>query len=336
MASTGCLLGAYLLHSPAFAADRLGHALLIRQRLLPCCLPGGEVFTVDSFEPADIAGDVARLVELDAAKVSDSTFLPHVRNLQLRQLSNSMKHLEALRRIAAAGGDGFALVVEDDVLFGDQLQDVLSRTVRDAPASTGMVFLGLPSASDHNEDAAVFDGACEIFPVLPACDSYLVRPSVAGRLAEAFLPVRFPTNVQLSYLLRTACTDVAPTICVPNAFVDGSKLGAFVCSLDANSKLLWNQACCRMELLVERTGGVPYGAEEDAEFAALLAAQQFKDHPNVLVLCAQHQERLGKHAEAASTYRAAIAAYDKTGALVNNTSVALRRLVAVHRHLQDA
>ena len=333
-APTTPVAAAYVLHSPALA-NREGHVRSLEQLLSRVA---ASVRVVTTHEPHDVVGSVAQLVDLNPANLPASAeeFRPHVRNMQVRQLSSAAKHLEALRAVAAGaagtGSTAFRLVVEDDCLFGDRAEDVLRAVCASAPPEVDVVFLGLPSpkAAPPPGGGAALDDLFSVFGVLPACDSYLVRPAAAERLAAAFLPMRFAANVHLTYLVKSA--GLSARIAVPNAFVDGSKLGVFACTLDANSKLIWNQHFCQMEVLLRTSEA--YGPEQRAQFEALLEAQPFKQHPDVLLLVAQHLERSGRHAEAAEAYERALAAYDANGCIVNNTSEVLRAYIGVHRHLQ--
>jgi tetratricopeptide (TPR) repeat protein len=329
------LAAAYLLHSPMLREQRRESVRLIDERVAPA-VRGGVIQRIESDEAQDVVNDVAQLVDVDPARVPEALaeFRPLVRNMQVRQLSNAMKHYRALQRAAAGpAASDFSLVVEDDSLFSDAVIDGLRNTVRCAPADVDIVFLSLPSPTPPPADSksVAFDDAVNLFGLLPACDAYLVRGSAAAKLAGAFLPIRFATNVQLTYLVKSL--GLRAVVAVPNTFVDGSKLGVFPCSLDANSRLLWNRVFCKMEACVK---GAKYGPEEAAEFDRALGEQPFKEHPDVLALRALHLQRLGRHAEAESAYSKALEALDKAGCVVNNASEVLRNYISLYKHLQCA
>lgn len=321
---------AYVLHSPAL----LNRAQQVRNLEETLGRVSGSVRVVSAHEPNDIVQRVQSLVDLTPTNVTIEEYRPFVRNMQVRQLSSALKHLEALQAIAAdAPSTAFRLVVEDDCLFGERAEEVVRTACASAPADADIVFLGLPSPTPVPPGGgAAFDDLFSVFRALPACDSYLVRPAAAAKLAAAFLPVRFAANVHLSYLTRTL--GLSARISVPNAFVDGSKLGVFAGTVDANSRLLWNQIYCQMEVLVRAPGD--YGPEERAKFAKLLEEQPFKQHPDVLLLEALHLERSGRYEDAEAAYGRALQAYDGNGCIVNNTSDVLRGYIGLYRHLQRA
>lgn len=220
-------------------------------------------------------------------------------------------------------------------MFGNNVIDVLSTAVRDAPSDADIVFLGLPSTRQASTDGrSVFDDALAMFGgVLPACDSYLITPGAAAKLVQQgghMLPVRFPTHVQLSYAIKKA--GLKSYVVVPNVFVDGSKLGVFCSSLDANNRLVWNQNYCMMEALVRQTPLPPDAAER---FEELWAQQPFKQHPDVLVVRAAFLSKLGRFKDAEAAYADALRLYDDNGAVVNSTSAFLRSYMDLYRELQE-
>jgi hypothetical protein len=292
----------------------------------------GRVEQIDNFEPDDVQRLLAvpqqqPLVDVDASHVDDEGMRPAVRNLHVRQISNSLKHVLALRKAGAldAAGGGFALVLEDDAAFGDTAHEAIARAVRDAPPDADLIFLGLPSARTPGAgmaSPALFDNPLDVFRnhVFPCCESYLVKPAAAARIAAAYMPIRFPTACQLTYLARRRVFQ--PYAVVPNAFVDASKLGLTPSSLDANNQLLWNQAYCRCDVLVRQPGYDPLAYEE------LWQQQPFKDHPDVLALHAQHLEATGKLDDAQAACARALELYERHGCLLVGSEF-LKRYMAL-------
>lgn len=276
------------------------------------------------------------IAELDPKKVPDASMMQLSTPLHVRSISNAMKHREALLAIAkgyeSSSGQRFALVVEDDAVFSEeQMMDAVQRATRSAPEDADVIFLGLPSkrpplpSSGSKEGNAEFDDVIDLVTtqVLPACDSYLVACSAADRIASGFLPIRFSTNVQWTFLIRSGVVRKA-YIAVPNAFVDGSKLGVFASSIQTNNQLIWNQGYCRMMSLVH--GPDPEGFEElwNQQTAML------QNHPDAQVLLGDYYARVGKAEDAKEAYGRALAAYETEGCLVNNTSEFMKRYMSIY------
>lgn len=285
---------------------------------------------------ASWAGDTP-VAELDPKKVPDAMMMQLSMPMHLRAISNAMKHREALLAIAKAyesgSGQRFALVVEDDALYAEeQMLDAVKRAVSNAPENADIIFLGLPSkrpipstpAADPR--SAEFDDVIDLVSnqVLPACDSYLVSRSAADRIASGFLPIRFNTNVHWTFLVRTGVVRKA-YIAVPNAFVDGSKLGVFTSSISTNNQLIWNQGYCQLMTMVMQG--------EFAGFEALWNQQtaMLQNHPDAQVLLGDYYGRVGRTEDAKVAYERALKAYEEDGCLVNNTSEFMKRYMSVFR-----
>jgi hypothetical protein len=283
------------------------------------------------------------LVELDPKKVSDEAMAPLCVPLHVRVISNALKHHEALSEIAREynGGDGdpqrFSLVVEDDAVFSEeQMIDAIHRATTYAPPDADIIFLGLPSKrqiSELSHDRAEFDDVSEFISsqVLPGCDSYLVSRSASKRLSSSFLPIRFSTNVHWTYLIRTGVVRKA-YIAVPNAFVDGSKLGIFPSSISTNNQLIWNQGYCKLRQMVD-SGKV----SSLVGFEKLWNEQtsMLQNHPDSLVLLADYHMRCGRVQDAVKVYGDALDAYEKDGCIVNNTSDFMKRYMDAYEKLQE-
>lgn len=314
---------------------------------IPKLAATGRLDRVTEFEPTQVrlllqapAQAQTPIVDIDVKKLEDEKLRPLMRSMHLRGLSNGMKHLDALRRISQQEDDGllrFSLVVEDDVLFGEGMPAAVAAAAASAPEDADIVFLGLPSSrpSMPTGGQAVFDDPLEVFKdhLLPSCDSYLVTVAGARKLVAAFLPCRFPAAGQLTYLFRKGVAKAY--LAVPNAFVDGSKVGIVTSSIETNNRLLWNQGYCQMDALVRGQPSQEYTAEAQATFEALWESQPFKEHPDMIVLHADHHLRSGRVAEAKDAFAKALALYERDGCITNQGSDWLTRYMNLHGLLQQ-
>lgn len=294
-----------------------------------------------ALEPETIPGMLSAwtadtpLVELDPKKVPDPAMSQLSRPMHVRSISNALKHYEALLQIAKgyeSSGPRFALVVEDDAVFSEeQMLDAVERAIRNAPEDADLIFLGLPSkrpaSSTIDPKNAEFDDVQDLITtqVLPACDSYLVACSAADRIASGFLPLRFSTNIHLTFLIRSGVIRKA-YIAVPNAFVDGSKLGVFPSSIATNNQLIWNQGYCQLLSMVTQ-GKVDGFDELWNQQSAML-----QNHPDALVLLGDYHVLLGKTKEAEKVYDRALKMFENEGCIVNNTSEFMKRYMSIYKN----
>lgn len=338
---------ACMIHSPSLlGAKRSRSVALIEQHIAPLC-DNKKVALVTEFEASQVDASPhlqgLDMVDTDPARLPDPAFSGALRKLSSRQVSNALKHRAALQHLERELGEqqpgrrSFGIVLEDDALFTEGVAASLKRVVTLAPADADIVMLGLPSATEPPEGSTVFEDALAQFPVLPACESYLVTPKAARALAAAFLPVRFPTHVHMSYLCRRLGLKVYHS--VPNVFVDGSKLGVYASAVETNNQLVWNQGFCRMSsmLAAAQAASGNASAEEKKAFEVLLDEQPFKDHPDVLAMRAKWAATCGgTPEEAEALFESALSAYDENACPVDGTSQFLRAYLDLYRQLQHA
>jgi hypothetical protein len=291
------------------------------------------------------------LVQLDPAQWPEGlpedlqAFKSSLAPMHIRVVSNTLNHREAIASISdlgsgssgssGSGDDDWSLVVEDDALFTEEMAAQLQNTIRDAPTDADIIMLGLPTALSPEKGKVVFEEPLARFSSVPACESYLVRTRAAKRMAPAFLPVRFAANVQLSFVARLQGVKVYA--CVPNIFVDGTKLGVFCSTLEVNNRLLWNQPVCQMEALLRSSDAYtpPHVVTATQMADGAWSNQPFKNHPDALVLRAEHMARIGRPTDAEAYYATAYAEYLKSDCLLTNASQFLRRYTALYQQLQE-
>ena len=324
------LLAAHLITSRETANTRRE----LRQRLeaaIAPLVPSGQLEPVELHEASDLAlpGALASIsIDTTPSNLDDEQLRPAVQQLHVRQVSNTLKHIEALTRIAKLDKPGFALVVEDDAVFGDKMVNALTHAISDAPEDADMIFVGLPSTRlpPPSSSKSVFDDPLVLFPgqVIPACDSYIITPLAAQKLVQAWMPIRMKTALQFSYMLRKKV--VKTYVAVPNVFVDGSKVGVTSSSLDANNLLIWNQPfCIAVDALTNQNGSTKPVQDKLDE---VWASQPFKNHPDCLVQRADQMLAAKKIYEAQELYEKALAIYTAENCIVNTSSKFMKRYMA--------
>lgn len=288
--------------------------------------------------------DLKQITDVRLSEDLQSPYDRFVVPLNVKHVSNALKHLEALREISRNGhgsqnkDEEINLVLEDDVLYNEQLMEAsLVRAMGARPARWDVLFLGLPTSLDNtNENNIQFQEAASVFKVLPSCESYIIRPDAAARLAERLLPLRFPTNVQLSWLLlgpRAHELGLHAHIMSPSIFLDGSKYGTCTSTINMNNRLTWNPEYVRIFGLVR---GKPeeFTKEDGIEVDRLYDAMNFKNHPDAIYLYALSFVRRGDHAKAADFMAKALKQYDANKCVLKRGSEFLNVYCDLFRHLQ--
>ena len=252
-----------------------------------------------------------------------------IRPIHVRHVSNVLKHQAAFRLIAQeARADVLNLVIEDDVVFGDKVAEILAAAARTAASlpTYDIMFLGLPSAqiSGSEPEKSAAGEFTKFYNVAPACESYFVSPGGAKKIADALLPMKFATNVQLSYLIHTA--KLAAFFSRPNVFIDGSKIGVFVSSIEANNDLILSSDTQALKELV-----VNNKAEEAR---AHFEKMRFKNHPDNVRLMATLEHKQGQYARSKELYEACYKAFASNHGILNNQSAFLKEYVAAFSEFQ--
>jgi hypothetical protein len=240
--------------------------------------------------------------------------------------------MDALRAVSAGGGCG--LVLEDDVIQGAGWQAIVRNAAEhvarlDAARAGGcMALMGIPAPdAPPGEPRDMLD----VFELSPVCDSYILGPMAAQVMSASFLPIRFRTNVHLSYLAE--CAGTLTVLFRPNAFCDGSKLGAYASTLNVNNRLLLSSDYMRARHLLESMQGM--GSAEERRAAATAAKEIITGSPvkgscDMLFLRAVVEAELGGNRAGKIAFSAAYASALREGALVNNESELLNSMICLY------
>lgn len=281
---------------------------------------------------------LASVVNMDAKKLGNKevtdAFRPFIQDMKVRQLSNALKHAAAIQHISKgtqAPGQ-WHLVVEDDAMIED-VQALVSACAS-APADADILFFGLPSPLPHPTGGEIRFIELKGIKVLPSCESYALRMQTARFLSSSVLPIRFRTEVHLSWLLAAMC--IKAYLTSPNLSVDGSKVGVFVSTIESNNRLSFNPEYVRLSSIVyENRADQADQADLDVDtFSHRLSSLPFGGHPDMQVLLGKRLAQCGRHAEAMSVFEAALAVYTSEGAVVGNDSSFLRVYMDLFKHFQ--
>lgn len=276
-------------------------------------------------------------VRLGAEEVPEK-FRKHVAAMQLRHVANARKHMDCLKAVASDPSGGVGLVLEDDAVIGRDWKALLVAAAagvatadRQHPGGCiGFLGIPLPLADESGAPRSLL----EDFEVSPVCDSYLVGPAAAACLSGGFLPIRFRTNVHLSYLAETLGGRAVAFR--TNAFCDGSKLGTYASSLNVNNRLILNGEYTRARRILEGAQAMT-DARERKEAAArakeLITSSPLKGNSDMMFLRGVCEAELGGPRQGRVAFAAAYAAAVSAGALINNESELLNSLIAQHGDL---
>jgi GR25 family glycosyltransferase involved in LPS biosynthesis len=259
-----------------------------------------------------------------------------LKNLHVHQLSNSLKHFKVYEKIAKSPETDDSLtelniILEDDILYEERVFISLEKMARDLPANFDLVFLGLPTNIEiKNKNEVVFQQTKDIFKVLPYCDSYVISRSAAKKLYENYMPCKFLTNIQLSYLIEKL--DLKALLVAPNIFMDGTKFGMFASSVNPNNVLMFNNDYNAVKTLIAKE---VLSDQEKTMLIQLLKSSTIAQHPDFCYLKGQYLTKTGDFSEAQKCYEETYKKYKALNTIVNHESMFLKDYIRLFKHLQS-
>ena len=294
-----------------------------------------DVVYVSAYEPDSIrSDDIKGLLDLGKnEELLGKTYNDLVKNLHVKEASNALKHLWAIQQGADVVKNDtkvdYIMVLEDDVLYGDNVNAILFDSLKaigkemKKEEPPHMYFLGQPAKDEMDTKGITFRNTQEDFKIIPCCDSYVIPAQFVEKVAEAFLPIRFVTNVQLSYMMEHK--DIKAVSIWPNVFVDGSKFGAYISSIETNNRLFLNNDYNMMLKNIMD----PKIVVTDSQFDNL----KFKDHPDMQYLRGLAAFKRNEFTKCKEIFDAIYPIYEANHNLLNNKSEFLFNYINVHKFL---
>jgi GR25 family glycosyltransferase involved in LPS biosynthesis len=291
---------------------------------------------VTMFDPADLAKlDIQSLVNtspIEDEKLADFNKL--LRPMTVQCLSNVLKHYSAYKHISENSNEtDINLILEDDIMFSEEsvrrFVSIVDSRDMFFPKEWDLMFFGFPQADDNQTQLRCVPMS-EMFRVLPGIDSVMVTKKAAGVIAEALRPVKFVGNVQLSYAIYQ--NDLKAYLCRPNVFIEGSKAGSDVSTLNPNNVLIYNDDYRTVSNIV--TGKNEFTEEDKKTIEKVFENSPIKLHPDLMYLRALFYMKCSQFKAARIHFDASFAQYQKTIALLNKESVFLNNYIELCKVLQ--
>lgn len=287
-----------------------------------------EVKYIDEYDPdgldSQLVSSVVKLEPLQTGKVFDGM----VKNLHIKQVSQALKHAKAYEVFAKSSAD-WLLVLEDDSLTSQTASDALQKLISSDNPDFDIINLSCPIPVT----IANSEGLHEIskhFRFIPTVDAYLVKKSIASKLVENFKPLHFSHTIQLSYVTDKLGLRVGMN--VPNLFVNGSKLGVYLSSIDINNRLFMNPDYNKVFGIMTK----PIITDEDMKEAIdVLSQTNFKDHPDFQYQLAILHMRRGEYTKSKEVMDKVFNIYLENDCILNSESEFLLNYTRIFRYYQD-
>lgn len=293
-----------------------------------------DAYDVDEITPENIQASV-NYSPIESDKEEIKIFNALLRILHVNNISNAMKHLNVLKKIAEdTSSDSYHLVVEDDIMYEPRMCMLLDKLLAKLTSSDEIVFLGMPNNEPvTNTNTITIKSSKEVFKILPYNDSYIIQPKTAKTIVDMFLPIKFYTNIQISYICEYAGIKIKQ--CVPNIFVDGTKFGTYLSSQMVNNDLVFNKDYMFVKNMSEKTKAQV--TKDDIElFKKIRESSGIANNPDFLVVAGKCLRYIFEDYNGArELYQKAFDMYQRNNIIINNESMFLRDFISLHAHLQE-
>jgi hypothetical protein len=254
----------------------------------------------------------------------EEQFAKFTKPLNVKNISNYMKHFKALEKISNSTTQNDALIIEDDVIISESFDELFDvEKLKDCEFD--MIFFGQPF-KERSEKTLVKIENWEGKVLLPTIESYFVKYGIVKSLVSEMIPIHFCTNVGLSYIINKLDINVAK-MC-PNLFVDGTKTGKFVSSINNNNICMFNNAYNKMYELIQSDKC------DFEEFDKVFENSEYNTSPDIMYLKALYYLKNNKVELAKSQFDAVFEGYSKHNVTLDFTSSFMKNYINLYKTIQ--
>jgi hypothetical protein len=300
------------------------------------------VNVVVTFDPEGLHPDfVKRIFEKDDLVEPENVFFNKLklRSPNINIISNCLKHMDAIRIISSIGTENdINIVVEDDVYYNENFETQFEQFVnRKEYKKYDMIFFGLPGDKPSNysdgDGVVIIDNNMKTATgentILPCCDSFYISNTAAKKMSAMYFPIRFPHNIQMSYLIDKLHITTGKTY--PNLLVDGSKVGFATSTITPNNILLFNNAYKMIYRLLSK----PQLDPEDIQVIdKVLMENNIQNNPDFMLLEGLYHMKRKNFEKSQECFDNAYDGFEKNMSPLNNQSVLVQNYIELSRHIQ--
>lgn len=312
--------------------DRRQNIELLKSYIDP--LENVNIKIITDHEPESInMNNIKNLISTNPLDETENQFYNSFNTkLSIHTISNGLKHFKAIQLISKEKDNSINIVLEDDVLCSNKLFSQLNSLYKNIDTiDWGLVLLGQPSEEVQNTNNLSLKNISPTNIIFPCIDSYLMKPSFAKTLLINFFPLRYPLNIQMSYIIdklnNTNCYKI-----FPNITGDGSKIGKFSSSIMPNNVLLFNNIYKKIYTTLENNPML--NNEQIDEIKSLIEQNEYKDSPDFMHIEALLYMKIGDLTKSKSLFEKAYETYNISQTPMNNTSVFLKNYINIFKLIQ--
>lgn len=289
---------------------------------------------ITDHEPESInMNNIKNLISMNPLDETENQFYNNFNTkLSIHTISNGLKHFKAIQMISKETENTINIVFEDDVMCSNKLFTQLHSlytNINEVPWD--IVLLGQPSEEVQSTNNLSLKKISPTNTIFPCIDSYLIKPSFAKSILINFFPLRYPLNIQLSYIIDKMNNQNCYKI-FPNITGDGSKIGTYTSSIMPNNVLLFNNIYKKIYTTLESYSTL--NDEQINEIKSLLEQNEYKSSPDFIHIEALLYMKIGDLQKSKSLFEKAYDSYNLKKTPMNNTSVFLKNYINIFKLIQ--
>lgn len=299
----------------------------------------GDINVIEDYDPVDINSDIVQKY-VDYSQLIDphlALYNGFLKNLHVHQLSNVLKHFKAYEKIIASldnksrdTSSDINIILEDDIIYEERVFILMEKLIRKLPVDFDFIFLGLPTNIQiKNKNDIELQNTQDVFRILPYCDSYIINNNTAKKLHEHFMPCKFLGNIQLSFLIDKL--KLKSQLVVPNIFMDGSKFGSHVSTLNPNNVLMFNNEYNVLKSVLDKD---ELSEQDIINTDKLLNNSQIAKHPDFGYLKSKYLTKIKNYEDAKKSYEDTYNIYKNFNTILNHESLFLKDYIRIFKYLQ--
>ena len=178
----------------------------------------------------------------DTSPTADEEFNKRIQPLNIHQISNIEKHRSALLKISQSFDDELHMILEDDVLIGDDYIGNLSELFNVLSQSNNWTWDVLfTCVADINSNPLSVGDSRKNFKFLANKSSYLIKPSTASQLYSHLHTFKHDLKTAISKFVWDN-RDINSMVLNRHTLLEGSKVGLFPTSVNNSNFLFQNMA----------------------------------------------------------------------------------------------
>lgn len=324
-------INVYIIHYEKLD-DRKENIELLKSYINPLDNVNFKIIT--DHEPESInMNNIKNLISMNPLEESENQFYNNFNTkLSIHSISNGLKHFKAIQMISKEKETSINIVFEDDVMCSSKLFSQLNSlhsNINEVPWD--IVLLGQPSEEVQNTNNLSLKKISPTNTIFPCIDSYLIKPSFAKTILINFFPLRYPLNIQLSYVIDKMNNQNCYKI-FPNITGDGSKIGIYTSSILPNNVLLFNNIYKTIYTTLENN--TKLSEEQITEIKALLDKNEYKQSPDFIHIEALLYMKIGDLQKSKDLFEKAYDTFTIKNSPMNNTSVFLKNYINIFKMIQ--